>query len=306
MRFRNWFESEEESGGPWAHEHPWLKRLGNVDYNKSQVNVFVEAMADKDKNAAALYQILVNRSSYSNERYNKPIADNLLIHSDQRLKNAIGTVQFPQRGVSPFAFIALGDEAGTIKISPPPVIYDEVDKHLLASVVIHELTHADHWSKDRRFKPAKIRDEYGFNYVKYARHWTEARAYSQQLIFLLRTIPNRQTIVDAFSRPPGIDFYSHDGKELVYNNPAIFSWSPLLLDYAKEFLAHYQGRNEGILSNIAAPLITAASMLNPTMPPQTQPQPVMQQQVVSQSHEAASLIKQIVQKMLFRNFLIQA
>jgi hypothetical protein len=46
-------------------------------------------------------------------------------------------------------------------------------------------------------------------------------------------------------------------------------------------------------------------MLNPQAILHQQPQPVIQQQVVSQKHEAANLIKQIVQKMLFRNFLIQ-
>lgn len=298
MRFRNWFESEEESGGPWAKEHPWLKRLGNVDYNKSQVNVFVAAMADKDKNALALYNSL-NRRSYSDERYNKPIANNLLIHNDLRLKNAVGKIE---TSFGEFKFIASGEDAGSIHIQHPPVIYDEADKLGMFGVVVHELSHADHWTRDKRFKPAP---EYSFDDTKYQRHWTECRAYSQQLIALLHNIPDRQAILNVFNTPPKTDFFDFQGKQHPYTKVSPFSWSPSLLDFAKVFLAYYQGRNEGVVSNIAGPLVTAASMLNPQPALPAHSQPVMQQQVVSQKNEAADLIKQIVQKMLLRNFLIR-
>jgi len=302
MRFRNWFESEEESGGPWAQNHPWLTRLGKVDYNKSQVDLFIEAMADKDKNAAALYRSLL-RQSYNNERYNAPIANNLLINNDLRFKNAIGVVSDTKK--SGFKFISMGKEAGSISIIHKPVIYDETDKMAMFSVIIHELTHAQHWSKDKRFKAAKV--GYGFNDLKYAQHWTECRAYSQQLIALLEHIPNRQSILTVLTQSSGGDVFDYEGKQHPYTKIAPVSWqaTPLLLDFAKEFLAHYQGRNEGVLSKIAAPFVIATSMLNPQAILHQQPQPVIQQQVVSQKHEAANLIKQIIQKMLFRNFLIQ-
>jgi hypothetical protein len=304
MRFRNWFESEEESGGPWAQEHPWLTRLGKVDYNKSQVNVFVEAMADKDKNAAGVYQQLTTRKLYkeSNPRYNAPIANNLLIHNDLRLKNAVGVVE-TGIGKSNFRFNFRGENAGSISISHPPVIYDELDKIAMFGVIIHELAHAAHWSKDKRFKGAKIK--YGFNSPKYTKHWTECYGYSQQLIALLEHIPDRESILSAFSQPSGQNPFDYEGNRHVYQKNSPFTLTPTLLEFAKTFLYHYQGRNEGILSKIAAPLITAASMLNPQPMLQPQAQPVMQQQVVSQKYEAANLIKQIVQKMLLRNFLIQ-
>lgn len=290
MNFRNWVEAQS-----------WLEKLPKkpLDYNKSQIDVFVDTMADRNKNALALYSTL-NRRSYNDTRYDKPIANNLLIYNDARLKNAIGAVH-NNIDQSIFRFKT---EDGSIDIIHPPVIYDTLDKHLLFGVIVHELTHADHWLRDKRFKPVKFNS---FNTEKYVRHWTEARAYSQQLVVLLHRIPNRQAILDAFNRSPTMDkFPSPEGSEIPYRKVSPFSWtsSPVLLDFAKEFLAHYQGRNEGVLSNIAAPLVTAASLLNPGQQlPKTQP--TMQQQVMSQAHEAADLMKQIMNKMLFRNFLIQ-
>lgn len=302
MRFRNWFESEEESGGPWGKEHPWLKRLGKVDYNKSQVNVFVNAMADNHKNAAALWYIMNNRgSSYSNERYNKPIANNLLIHNDLRLKNAVGKVE---NSFGEFKFETSGENAGSIFIQHPPVVYDETDKLGMFGVIVHELAHADHWTKDKRFKPAPA---YSFDDEKYQRHWTECRAYSQQLIALLHNTPDKQDILKVFDRPIKTDFFDVQGQQRAYSKSSPFSWGafPGLLEFAKIFLAHYQGKNEGVLANILAPLVTAASMLmNPQPGLPAHSQPVMQQQV-SRKNEAADLVKQIVQKMLLRNFLIR-
>lgn len=293
MKFQNWVEAKG-----------WFERLPKkpLDYNKSQIDVFVMAMSDKTKNAAALYRTL-NRQSYNDTRYDKPIANNLLIYNDARLKNALGAIHNNVEQ-SIFRFWAEGDKAGSIEIIHPPVIYDETDKHLLSGVLIHELTHADHWINDKRFKPARFNS---FNSEKYVRHWTEARAYSQQLIALLHRIPNRQTILAALSGLPSMDKFGE--KEIPYRKVSPFSWtmSPVLLDFAKEFLAHYQGRNEGVMSNIAAPLVTGASLLFPSQNhPQQQPVGVMQQQVRSQSQEAADLIKKIVEKMLFRNFLIRA
>jgi hypothetical protein len=282
----------------WVEAKGWFERLPQkpLDYNKSQIDLFVEAMADKNKNSAALYRTL-SRQSYKDTRYDKPIANNLLLYNDVRLKNALGAVH-NNVGESEFKFIT----DGSIRIIHTPVIYDDLDKHLLFSVIIHELSHADHWLRDKRFKPTKFNS---FNSEKYVKHWTEARAYSQQLVTLLHRIPNRQSILDAFGRSPTMDTFTHGGKEMVYAKPAVFSWSPLLLDTAKEFLAHYQGRNEGVLSNIAAPLVTGASLLMPQSQMPQKPVNVMQQQVMSQAHEAADLVKQIVDKMLFRNFLIR-
>jgi hypothetical protein len=306
MRFRNWFETEENN--PWSQEHPWLSRLSNFEYNKAEVYVFVEQMANKGANATAIYNSLRNQS-VRQERYNKPIANNLLIYNDARLKNAIGEIH--NSDTSNFAFYAKGEKAGTILIAHPPVIYDDIDKHLLFGVIVHELSHADHWLKDKRFKPAKRPkwegdiEKYRFDTDKYARHWTECWGHSQHLISILYRIPDKKTILDALNRPTTMDTYPWQGaKPYVKESP--FSLSPVLLEFAKEFLSHYQGRNEGVLANIAAPFVTAAAtMLNPATA-EAPPQGVMQQQVISQAHEAANLLRQIIQKMLFRNFLMQA
>lgn len=291
MKFRNWIEAQN-----------WLERLPKkpLDYNSSQVNAFVDAMANKGRNAVALYST-INRIAYNDTRYNKPIANNLLVFNDVRLKNAIGEIH-NNIEKSEFKFFPDGEQAGSILIRHPPVVYDNIDKTLLTGVIVHELQHAADWLKYKNFKPTRFNS---FNSEKYVRHWTEARAYSQQLVEILRRIPNKKAIIDALSGHSSTEMFKYGGKEMPYPKHAIFSWSPLLLDYAKEFLDHYQGRNEGVLSNIAAPLVMGAASLMPSNQPQP-PVNAMQQQVMSQTQEAANLLTQIVQKMLFRNFLIRA
>lgn len=260
LNFRTWFES-------WIEELP-----GGLPVNESEVRAFVEAMADNSKNLPAkrIAEASPLFSRVNEDRYKKPLSDNLLTISSPKLKYAQGTVT--DRATPKFAFYLFDGEykAGNLVIRIPPVLFDDEDKVLLRRILKHELRHAVDWlNPEIQDEPSGkyVREGYIFNLEKYTTNRYEARAHAEELRDLMKQIGDVNKVLQLLQKR------------------SEFSMSKQLIGIAEEFLHAYQLRHEQIT---------------------TTPPPAIVRPAMMYEGRAAQLLGRMLTKMLFRNFVEKA
>lgn len=286
MEFKNWLEAN------WQEILP----KDELKFNKAAVDGFVNQMADVSRNAQAVFALLTRQSFNSQPRYVGKIGNNFLTFDDPRLQNIKGDVT-ANVNASHFKFFHSGDKAGNIEIIHPPVVYDESDKHALYGVVVHELRHAQDWlNPAAKFKPVKY---YEFDVDLYnGENLTEARAYAEELKQLFIKVGSAKKILATFSQNPSIRpipgaayLPSNVPQKYVKHSP--FSLSPNLLKFAQELLFHFEksGVNEVFFPSFAGQVMQT---------------PAIQRSIEDERQKAATLVVKIIEKLLFRNFVIQS
>ncbi len=243
MQFRSWFESNTEDV-EWLAGH-WYKNTPSKEdralFNEAAINNWVERHADEWLNGQAIKDSLTRE--VMDPRYEKPIANNLLHTDNNRLKTALGTVT----NVLPpdFAFYMGGAEAGNLVIRHPPLAFSEVDRHMLASIIWHELGHAIDWLNPELQNVPVSRPHFKFNWRLYTANIFEARSYPSQIRYLMKRLDG-----------------DVDKVEQVLNTAQFpFKMDNRLLKVAKVYLRRF-GYNylESWASKIAAPVLGAASL----------------------------------------------
>ena len=262
MRWKAWLERRD-----WSQAIP----QDELRYNSMAVNHFVDQMANNDENAWVLFLMLSrNRGAWNPVRYNQKISENLLTFDNAKLKNAVGEVT-PDVNKSIFRFIK-----GEIDIIHPPVIYDNTDKKLLFSVILHELRHAQDWiNPNIKFNPVRYNE---FNIEKYVSSLVECRAYSEQLRSLMLELGGVEQVLQAFSqesKPEDVPGYK--GYGYVKHSP--FSYPPQMLGFVKEFLSNFTGIKKELVNPPAQKIAVAKNVVD--------------------------IVVKIMNLMYFRNFLIK-
>lgn len=321
MQFGNWLENEDME---WATSekkqqkllsrtsrvaHRWGQQNGpRMEKNDPGIEIFVEAHADEWKNGEAIASDLARKEVYQ-IRYNKQIAQNLLQTNDERLKSAKGVVS--NHHMPEFSFCIGADcEPGSLLIRHPPLAFDDVDKKMLDSVIVHELDHAADWLNPE-FEGVEPSGKYRFNWKKYADNIYEARAYYTQLMRLLKSFKGDVNKVEAAlegKRPtPAFtpqekgtkDYYTQ--QNLISQPQSPFRLSPKLMNVARAFLSKHRKQNENFSKWVGAPLLAASTMFQPAAD-KTVPSPVAQQQQ-DEVQLAAKSLYEIINLLLFRNFV---
>lgn len=255
----------------WIDREGWYEPTESIKYNESEINAFVNAMANPVKNANAINQIIQNLS-FTEIRYQKPLST-LLNIENPRLQNALGAINTETGG---FKFYLLPPKAGNLEIIHPPVIYDSLDKTLLHGKILHELQHAQDWVDPRfrqKMRPRRLMGKYSFDMFLYAKSLKEARAWGRELAFLMRTLGANQVIA-ALNRPPKWDVV------MGYTKEPIFNIEQSLIPFAVDFLKNFDTKKESV------------NLL-----------PTQQVQTTGGERRAASLTAKIIKRMLFRNFV---
>lgn len=208
MNFKQWIENDQ-IGKLWASNTPT-----DYPFIDSEVNKFAEDMCDSLRNAIYAYKILTDQKFGQRTFYGpKNICGNLLnIKSSKYLEIAVGGVTEDRNAI--FAMKIMDDDKASIIILNVPMVYDYDDKLLLRSSIIHELRHAAdyHEFRSKGGNPKDFSSEhlYEINLELYAKHIHEARAYAEQLRWLMKKLNNKTDVVMALlSGPLGISDSLH-------------------------------------------------------------------------------------------------
>jgi len=210
--FRVWLEDDQKPKmikDPYGVSQTWLhalpKDVGGVEpQNDSAIWRFVDVMADPAKNGPLIHLCCTKGNgaripSFSKEeRYNEKIGGNLIHDDSHLLKNAHGVVTSVMKETM-FGFAPEGPMVGSMIIMCPPLSFSMTDKLLLASVIRHESRHAADFvamgGKTMGQKPsASVAD---LDLDEYASCIVEARAWSDQLRWLLRMLGNSKAVITA-------------------------------------------------------------------------------------------------------------
>lgn len=225
LNFAIWLEEEEgiikDKAGVAQR---WLSALPGEKSAiiESEVWVFVEAMANPKKNGAAFNKLIRHISFPSDIRYGpKKICGNLLTINSDLLKDATGQIISNPRETM-FGLGAEGDVLGELLISHPPLVFAMEDKALLASIIRHELRHGMDIASmggGMGIEPSGSLIETDFD--GYLSHVLEARAYSDQLRWLLQIMGNNiDSVLRLLRKPP-------------------FGFSPDMVECSKYFLQDF-------------------------------------------------------------------
>jgi hypothetical protein len=286
LEFQRWLMEQDEDGdypvlNPANVARRWYGKMPAPGaQNEKAIWKFVAEMSDETLNYDFLQIIRRKIRGVSETRYDEPIEGNLLNTRTGKLKNAIGTIFWP--GESNFGFFDTGSKAGELEIKHPPTLFAKQDRELLASIIWHELRHAQDWSRGDVHYPPKPQK---FNTGKYARHILEARAYADQLQWLLGRVKNVQEVMDMLS----------SGSE--------FSLDESLHEVALQFLGMIGGGTNESIASWAAPMVTAAATMFPQGSPATPQQPAaITREAENPAKEVAVILGKFIKLLLFRNF----
>ena len=266
LNFRCWFE--DNFNEPDAIQDPrdvaklWHANMPREapKQNAHAVEQFASYMFDIDKNSQAVKNYF--DGIYVNEvRYDQPINNNLLNINDEKLKNAKGLVS--SRENPAFKFFMGAELGGNLLIRHPPVFYSIKDEELIRSIIWHELRHAIDWINPE-FKDVEPSSQI-FDVEKYARNAYEARAFADQLKFLMKRIGNPNKVM----------------KVLINTT---YKFPEALIPVAKAFLKEYSLNAE-------------------SFDPVFQPSAIVIDQQKEDIRSAAVLVSKIVQMMQFGNFI---
>ncbi len=270
----------------------------NLKYNQTAVSDFVERMSDNTKNALAVFLLLTRqtKADFNQLRYSGRIANNLVEFDDIRLGRAKGLVTGHFTN-SAFRFYPKGPKVGNIEIIHPPVIYDNTDKELLRGIIIHELRHAQDFSKGLKIYTV---NDYEFDAKTYIYSLSEARAWADQLNSLVSRIGSPEKVLQALNQQP--KWVGVPDTEFRHAKKSPFRLPPELLQAAQGFLKNFNF-HESMAAWAAAPVL-ATSLLFPQMNDKVKQQAV--QAVEVDKNEINTLVDKIFNKLLFKNFVIKA
>jgi len=300
MSFKCWLENLEN---PDAIKNPqsvaslWKKNLPTNDNlrNETEINHFVDVMADPEDNGQAIAIDLDRRAIYHPRYDHKPISNNLLNTENEKLENAVGIVtnQYDPE----FIFYMGGNHPGRLVITAPPLAYDQTDRELLRSIIWHELGHAIDFI-DPKYQKVNPSGHYKWNASKYAKHIFEARRYSDQLRYLMkraniqdiekalagqRNTATKLTDLDKQLAAAPIDQKKQIQNQIDHLNKisslSPFRIAPALLPVAKAFLNGFTTTKEEFEF------------------------PAIVKQDESSIQMAAQLVKKIIESLLFREFI---
>jgi hypothetical protein len=310
ISFRRWLEDLEDPFGikdPEAMAQHWRDNMPMEDpkHNEQAIWDFVNHMSEPWISGVLLADHLSGEKFTEVLYPDKPIAKNFLDIDDPRLGMVRGVVT--NEDSPSFRFAMGGRLAGNLYIDVLPMIYEQTDKTLLASIVYHELGHARDFLADKPYDIPSGR--LTFNAEAYAHNLNEARRYSDQLRWLLKTLGSVDVVMKALEgkRTIGQDIaqkYHALGAEPPVLSP--FRMPAALLPVAKAFLERFhQNLSEGWLHKLAGPLVAAASVFSGSgAAPAVIDRPVLvanQQQ--EQVKQCAEMVRHIIGLMLFRNFV---
>jgi hypothetical protein len=259
--------------------------------NQEEVVVVCNALSDNVKNVPEVNKA-IKEEVVHDIRYEKALSGGLIRAQSPKLQNAVAivTTEFPQK----FMFALTGKFAGMLRIFHPPLFYFGTDKSLMASIIVHELRHAaDFLNPQYKNILPSSSDFYDNN--KYAKNVGEARAFAEQLNFLLRKFNF------------DVDLVIRTLKGL---RPAEVP-SPLRMDddilrAARIYLELQRPKTEGWLSKMAAPLMMGAASVFPksNVAPEPPESPQITQTAQRQEvRQAAILVLRIFSLFAFSNFV---
>lgn len=274
MNFKDWLKSKQE-----PVVDLWSRTSVDTSFIKEKgVNDFVDRMTNTTI-LGMMIGIIFNGRTVDNEIYKAKIGGNLISIRSKKLQEAKGVISSQSKPV--FGFYMIGQNAGNMLIQFPPAIFDNEDKKVLKSIIIHESVHAYDWATDR------INDDYPigdilFNIDKYTRNLFEVRAFVAQLKVLMKEINDINLLINQLTNGP---FAVKE--ELI----------PIIMQYLRKNLS------EGI-GKLVMPIATAASLMGQTdsHAPST-PTPITFKQESHSIQQAAKIIKNIINKMKFANFI---
>lgn len=159
-------------------------------------------MAEPKKNSQLMAQLMMGFEFAPMVRYGpKRIAGNLLTMNSPLLKEAKGEI-VPHPRLMMFGFGVEGDVKGELLIAAPPLAYTAEDRTLLAGIIRHELRHAaDFVHMGGRTEGMGTGQIAYVDTDAYFNHILEARAYSDQLKWLLNLMGgNERLVVDTLKK----------------------------------------------------------------------------------------------------------
>lgn len=293
LNFRRWFENLDDPIGvqnPQAMAKHWQDNLPteaeNAPLNKEAIATFAKYMAEPYTNGEALADHLLGLEVNELRYPDKPISNNLLNVSDERLQDARGFITNQED--PEFRFFMGGSRMGSLIIQHMPVVYTQQDEILVESIIRHEVGHAADWlDPNYRYVPPSGR--YKWNATAYAENIHEARRYADQLHYLIRKTGDVNKVMQ------------------MLDGPSSFRLAPALVPVAKAFLKEYGLKTENWASTLATPLMMAGSFLGgDKAEPPTQPTAIVVNQQNQFAKQAAAVVNKIISMMSLGKFVYQA
>jgi hypothetical protein len=193
MNFKLWIENEEVS--KW-----WLKNMPqDYPFIEAEVEKFAETISNPVYNAILLFNIISGKKFTLKTVYGpKEICGNLLNIKSTHIEDAGGMITDEDHLQKMMVSIDENDKANLI-ISIKPMSYTDTDETLLKGIIIHELRHAADYHSymekggdPNRFGSAIFSE---IDLVLYAKHIFEARAYAEQLRWLMKKLNNNVDLI---------------------------------------------------------------------------------------------------------------
>ena len=193
MNFKLWLEDQEIA--KW-----WLKNIPqDYPFIDAEVKNFAGTISNPVYNAILLFNMISGKKFTLKTVYGpKEICGNLLNIKSDHIADAGGMITDENNLQKMMVSIDKNDKANLI-ISIKPMTYLESDEMLLKGIIIHELRHAAdyHSYMEKGGDP----DNFGsaifseVDLVLYAKHIFEARAYAEQLKWLMKKLNNNVDLI---------------------------------------------------------------------------------------------------------------
>lgn len=199
FNFRLWLEAvpELKVHNPGGAADMWMHNLPHDSpQNDTEIWKFSEAMASPRQNAELMAHLMIGIDFHPIMRYGpKKISGNLLNLNSPLLREATGEiVSHPKQML--FGFGVEEPIKGKLIIAAPPVAYTPEDRALLAGIIRHELRHAaDFVHMGGNGKGMATGELATTDLDGYVNHIMEARAFSDQLRWVLKLMGNNVPLV---------------------------------------------------------------------------------------------------------------
>lgn len=204
MNFKGFIKDVAATANNWLDKIPPYSTM----MNRKEVKVFANSFADNDLNIR-LIDYCLNRINETKVVYNKLIVGNLLTNETRKLRRtfqlqeALGCIT-TDSSLHIMAFFK-NAEMGVIRINMFPMIHDDKSIITLRGIIFHELRHALDYAEGKEMPPSSDDVDVYVNSLE------EARAYSEEVIFLIEEIATEKGIDKIAAIDEVINLYNTSG-----------------------------------------------------------------------------------------------